>query len=89
MVRLKKNTFAFSIIMICCQAGMTVAYSLGFSVKTSLPNISSIINAVLLAILVVAGIQQIYVGFGLVFSYIRRLVWSGVGFTFFITAFCI
>lgn len=30
-----------------------------------------------------------YIGFGLVFSYMKRLVWSGLGFTLFITAFCI
>lgn len=28
-------------------------------------------------------------GFGLLFGYSRRLAWSGIGFTFFITAFCI
>lgn len=28
-------------------------------------------------------------GFGLVLSYLKRLLWSGIGFTFFITAFCI
>lgn len=27
------------------------------------------------------------VGFGLIFSYNKRLLWSGLGYTFFITAF--
>jgi hypothetical protein len=30
-----------------------------------------------------------YAGFGLLFGYTRKLVWSGIGFNFFILAFCI
>ena len=30
-----------------------------------------------------------YLGFGLVFGYTRRLVWTGIGFNFFITVFCL
>jgi hypothetical protein len=44
--------------------------------------------------LTVAGFWQPFLmalvtilGFGLIFSYNKRLLWSGVGFTFFITAF--
>lgn len=27
------------------------------------------------------------IGFGLIFSYNKKLIWSGLGYTFFITAF--
>lgn len=53
--RLKKNTFIFGIIMIICQTGIVIAYSLGFTVPASGFNVSSAINTVILAILVVAG----------------------------------
>jgi len=51
------------------------------TVLTTYPLIS-FTNAIpyLLALLVIPG-------FGLIFSYNKKLIWSGLGFTFFITAF--
>jgi hypothetical protein len=37
------------------------------------------------ALLVLIGTNMFYLGFGLVFSYVKNMPWSGLGFTFLIT----
>jgi hypothetical protein len=39
-----------------------------------------------IALLVLVGKSTIYLGFGLYFSYAKKMIWSGLGFNFLITA---
>lgn len=87
--KLRRNTIVFGIMMVLSQIGFSIVYGVTFQINSSVINISSILTVIALAILVIGGKKNLNIGFGLIFSYMKRLVWSGIGFTFFITAFCI
>ena len=75
--------------MLISQTAFSILYSFLYSVETQVVSTTAILNAVLMALLVTVGTFENHVGFGLVLSYLKRLIWSGLGFTLFITAFSI
>lgn len=75
--------------MVLLQIGLSLVYGFLINVEMATLNISSVIIAIGLAILVIAGTIVNTIGFGLVFGYTRKLLWSGIGYSFFITALCI
>lgn len=85
----KQNTFIFAFLMIITQIIISVMHALFIrtepqvsdSLDYSLMSFNLLIPF-LLAFLTIAG-------FGLIFSYNKMLIKSGLGFTFFITAFVI
>lgn len=52
---IRRNTIVFAILMLICQIGFSVIYGITFKINSALLNTSSIITAIALAILVVAG----------------------------------
>jgi positive regulator of sigma E activity len=68
--------------MVLLHIGIPLIYGFCISNTTSYINLTSILSAIALALLTIAG-------FGLVFSYLKRLAWSGIGFAFLITALCV
>lgn len=86
---LRRNSLVFGIIMVGLQIGLSLVYGFLINVQHVQLNISSVVVTIGLAILVIAGNHQYIIGFGLLFGYTRKLLWSGIGFTFFITALCI
>jgi hypothetical protein len=85
----KRNSFVFGIMMTFLQIGFSLIYGVLINVQLIQLNVASIVVTIGLAILVIAGSTEYILGFGLLFGYTKRLIWSGIGFTFFITAFCI
>lgn len=85
----QRNALIFAAAMLFLQAGMSLVYGFLIRAQSVQFNAASVLVASGLAILVVAGTFSHILGFGLIFGYTRRLVWSGIGFTFFITALCI
>lgn len=82
---INRNSLIFAILMIITEiiiAVMHGVYARPVNAATA-PNYiaMSLQNLIpfVLAVLVIAG-------FGLIFSYNKKLIWSGIGFTFFITA---
>jgi hypothetical protein len=75
--------------MLLSQTAFSLLYSFTYSVKADTINVASIVNVICIALLVTAGTLLIDIGFGLVLSYLKRLLWSGLGFTFFITALAV
>lgn len=75
--------------MLISQTAFSILYSFLYSTGTQVVSTTAVVNAVLMALLVTVGTFASHVGFGLVLSYLKRLIWSGLGFTLFITAFSI
>ena len=75
--------------MIFLQMGISAVYGTLITIEVRTFHVSSIIIMICLAILVVAGINVFSLGFGLVFGYSRKLMWSGIGFNLLITALAI
>ena len=86
---IQRNALIFAAAMLFLQAAMSLVYGFLIRVQPVQLNAASALVAVGLAILVIAGTFSPISGFGLIFGYTRKLVWSGIGFTFFITALCI
>lgn len=75
--------------MLLSQTAFSLLYSFLYSVGTQALNTTAITSSIMLALLVTVGTFANNSGFGLVLSYLKRLIWSGLGFTLFITAFSI
>lgn len=52
-------------------------------------NVSSVITAILMAFLAIAGKDSNNIGFGMHFGYLKHLLWSALGLSFLITAITI
>lgn len=57
--KLRRNTIVFAILMIISQIGFSVLYGLTFQIYPSAVNVSSIIIAIALAILIIGGKSNI------------------------------
>lgn len=86
---IQRNAFIFAAAMVFLQVAMSLVYGFLIQIQPVQFNAASVLVAIGLAILVIAGTFSLILGFGLIFGFTRKLVWSGIGFTFFITALCI
>lgn len=78
------------------QIGMCIVYGLlvnlpayNFADPTGQVNFSPIITIVLLFFMVVLGNDFNYLGFGSLFAYLKKLVWSALGFNLLIVCLTI
>lgn len=83
------TTFVFGILLVLMQIGMCIVYGLlvnlpayNFADPTGQVNFSPIITIVLLFFMVVLG-------FGSLFAYLKKLVWSALGFNLLIVCLTI
>lgn len=53
--KIRRNTIVFGIMMLLSQLAISIIYAATFKIPTSTVNINSVVTAVALAILVVAG----------------------------------
>jgi len=72
--------------MILLQIALSVIYGILIEIDNRTLSITSIIDMIFLALLIVAGIHLNNKGFGLIFGYTKQLSWSGIGFNLLITA---
>ena len=68
--------------MLVLHIAVCIIYGLCDQSSFAVINISSVVFPIFLGLLTIAG-------FGLLFSYLKRLAWSGLGFAFLITALAI
>lgn len=88
-VATEKNNLGFGILMLMLQTGVCLVYGFLGNIPPNVLNIQSVFITVMHGLLVIAGTSHCYVGFGLLFSYLKKLTWTGLGFTFLITALSI
>lgn len=88
---IRRNNLIFAILTVILHIIACFMYGFFIVVPSQLTNGSFVPIFIVFAhgLLVVVGKFIINVGFGLLFSYIRRLLWTGMGFTLLITALSI
>lgn len=86
MARPTINARIFGVLMIFTQIVLAILHGIFIRpvMQATTGNLSnsSIYEPMIVSIMTVLG-------FGLIFSYNKRLLWSGLGYTFFIAAFCL
>lgn len=90
------NTFVFGVLMVIMQVAVTLIYAFlvflpnyEYTDPLGPVNFTPIITTLLLFLMVVVGNGSLILGFGGLFAYIRKLVWSGLGFNLLIVCLSI